>query len=114
MTTKLLNLDEVASDIEKEITLGGETYPMESISVDDYINLVRKEEELAKKEEVTGVENFDFLFDVVASSFPTMPKEVIGKLKLQQLTAIMDFIKADAEAGKSEKSVGKSQKGKNK
>jgi len=111
MAASVLNLDTLAKE-ERLITLEGESYAMKEMSVEDFVNITKRAEEVEKKGEDTISKRIEFLVETVLISFPTCPKEVLVRQGLTKLNAIVDFArdgsvpagaKEDEEKGDSKK-----------
>ena len=96
MTKNMLNLDAVPStSTETVITLDGEEHQMTQMSVGDFIDSAK----LALK--ITGEDplaEFDLAVGMVTKSFPTINKKRLRSLTMDQLHAMIDFIR-DVNSG---------------
>jgi len=113
--SKILNLDEVSSKEERVLKIKGVEYEMSTMSVQDFIDMSRKEERLVELGEDAPIsEQFVLYMDIVGSFFPTIPEDVLKSFTLEQLMAILDFAR-EIESGADEveaeqKKPGKSNK----
>ena len=85
-----LDLDAVAPPLELVIKYKGKEYPVETPSVDDFIFNIRMAKEMAKS---TGGldEEMDHLIKLLARAVPTMGEDLMRKLKVHQLEAMLKF-----------------------
>lgn len=88
--TKVLNLDKLAKE-KRVLTFGGEKYPMKELSVNGFIELTKRAEEIEKLEGDSLATRISFLVETVQMSFPTCPAEVLGEKSLDELNAIVAF-----------------------
>jgi len=88
---KILNLDVLAEDTGLEISIKGEVYSVREMTVDDFIYINQRAEELAgEKSAVAHVENSKQL---IKRFIPDLPDEDLGNLNFSQLHAVVAFIK---------------------
>lgn len=109
---KILNID-AFSDPKREVTLGGVTYPVQEISVQEFIDNLKASESLEKEgSTLTLVESFEEGVKAIKQAVPTMPEATIRSLKLAAMTAVLRFVRGEldpdveepeAEAGAEEK-----------
>lgn len=90
--TTFLNLDEVQPEIKKTIRLGGKTHEMRPISVRKFIKNIREAKKLDQVEDIDRVT--EIMMDMICEVFPTLDKDTLESLNMQQLEAIMDFVRA--------------------
>lgn len=104
MTTKILNLDELAPKSTKVIKIKGKEYAMQPPSVGTYIRFTRDLQEMEKKE-ITLVDSIEYMCKGVQEAFPGMEDEVIKSLNVDQLEAITHFIaqRVEEEAEEAKK-----------
>ena len=93
--TKLLNLDELASDDVKIIKFKGYEHKAAVLTVQSYIDRVSR----AKKVEQTDDEgsNVKRAMELVTEVFPTMTTELLSGVALQHLQVIIEFALAAPE-----------------
>lgn len=109
---KILNID-AFSDPKREITLGGKTFPVQEISVQEFIDNLKASESLEKEGgTLTLVESFEQGVKAIKQAVPTMPEQTIRGLKLAAMTAVLRFVRGEldpdieepaAESGAAEK-----------
>jgi valyl-tRNA synthetase len=110
--TKLLNLDELSTD-EKVIKLDGVEHKMREMTVQEFIDRSVEARKVAASSEKAAAEQDEkaldrmvqMSIDMIHDAFPTITKERLGRLTLNQLSAILDFtvqppekIEADVKA----------------
>lgn len=93
-TSKLLNLDELATE-NKVVVLDGKDHPMRELTVQEFINKAREAGALNAKlladDEATVEAKMAAVVGMVDEAFPTVTAERLGKLTLAQLNAILAF-----------------------
>ena len=92
----VLNLDAL-SEVHRSITLKGITYPVEEMTVENFILTSKEAEELDKNKDLTMRDMVEATVRIIERSVPTIPKEELLKLNLQKLTMISKFLRGDAE-----------------
>lgn len=95
--TKILNLDELETTIEKVIVLKGVKHPFVPFSVGDFIDNLKEMEANAKREDVPMSEYMEHMIGMVQRSFPSIPEQEVRDLPMEKLKAITDFIKGVTE-----------------
>lgn len=91
----VLNLDEIETGLERTVVLGGKSYPLKPMSVEDYIAQL-KDAQAAEKEQDT-VKLFELMVNSVGRAFPTMKEAVVRKMTVAQLQKLMAFVQSIAE-----------------
>jgi hypothetical protein len=84
-----LNLDEVVPDKEVVVMLGGVEHKLAPITLEDFVlntRIVQNAEASVNPEKES-----EFVRDMLTRCFPTMTKEMIGKLTFAQLDALFKF-----------------------
>jgi hypothetical protein len=98
---KYLDLDTVLPP-SRTIKLGGQEYEVATLSVSQFIDMVRRTEELQKRADagkpLSMAEVIELQRDGVKEALPTMPAEVLNKLTYKQIEAVLEFVRATAEA----------------
>lgn len=94
--TKVLNLDDLETSVERSVVVGGKTYMMEAFSVEDFINQMKEIEEIGDKVP-SASEMMETTLKMIQRAFPTMPNEVLRKLKTHQIDALYEFLKGKTE-----------------
>jgi len=91
----ILNLDDVVVP-KRSITLHGVRHPVEPQSVEGFIKSVRALQELEKKADSTDVvAQFELSMDAITFSVPTLTRDMLGKLTLEQLGKINRFLRGE-------------------
>lgn len=92
--TKIINLDDLETRKDRVVILKGVEHVMKTLTVKDYVNQLKKQaeiEQLTTAEEQT-VETADRLIeltvDALALVFPTIPREQLESLNMDQLNAM--------------------------
>lgn len=94
--TKLLDLDALASE-ERAIRLNGEEHVMAEVSVGEFIDLIRKTDEMEDKD-LDLATQMELMVDLVSRRFPTAPKDALRGLGITKLNRIIAFTRATAES----------------
>jgi DNA-binding GntR family transcriptional regulator len=107
MATKLLNLDELEVGVEKSVVIGGVTHVMVPLSVESYIQQVKRLEQIraADDEAASAEDNLFFMIDSILSAFPSMKREDLTRLSFVHLRKLTDYINSDLEAETEEGNV---------
>lgn len=96
---KILNVDAFAS-IERQLSIGGNLYPIVEPSVQEFIDNLKAAEQL-EKEGTEGTasasESFERALKNIKESVPDIPDEVLKKLKLPAVMAILQFIRGELD-----------------
>lgn len=97
--TKILNLDELPTNIEQKIIYKGEEHFFKQMTVDEFIATVRAAEEMKDGDETdvdTMSRRVTVLKESIATSFPTLAKH-IPDMPFNTLMAIFEFLAKTAE-----------------
>lgn len=94
--TKILNVDEIETDLDKAIVVGGVTYQMTPFSVEDFLDNMRQIESISQQE-LTGADLYERSLGMIIRAFPGLPEDVVKKLNTHQVEAIFQFMKAKTE-----------------
>lgn len=105
---KVLNLDKLSKKEGKEIVLFGNTHHVDGMTVENFIETTRAAEALA--EETSLVKQVEATIDMITRSVPTVERDDLKKLALEQLQAIVAFIRGDAVEGVESKEEGEAGK----
>jgi hypothetical protein len=92
---KILNLDKIVSKRDTVIILDGVEHAMHVPTVKDYVDQMRKAEEITAAGSMdnpdTAVRMFDLTIETLMKSFPTIKREQFESLTLDQLTSIREL-----------------------
>ena len=107
--TKVLNLDDLETTIERELIIGGVTHKMKPFTVEAFINQMKEIEQIGDKEP-TGSEMYATSVKMIQRAFPTLTDDVIKNMTTFQIDAVYNFLKErsddevekGAQAGNSE------------
>lgn len=94
--TKILNVDELETGLDKAIVVGGKSYTMTPFSVEDFLNNMREIEDISQQE-LTGADLYEKSLRMVMKAFPGLPQDVMSKLNTHQVEAIFQFMKAQTD-----------------
>lgn len=98
MSTKILNLDEIDTGVEKSFVMAGETHTMVPLTVEAFIKQSKRLDEIRAGSNADSEENFLFMIDSIIAAFPTVPREALMKLPVPKLWKLVDYINTDLEA----------------
>lgn len=89
---KLLNLDDFAT-AQKVVTIDGVQHEMRELTVQEFIDKAAEaRKNQTATESLTIDQQTDKAIEMVTDAFPTIPVERLRKLKLSQLTVLLDFM----------------------
>lgn len=94
---KILNLDKLTKKEGKEIVLFGKTHAVDGMTVGNFIETTLAAESLAQ--ETSLVKQVEATIDMIQRSVPSVDRKDLEKLALEQLQAIVAFIRGDAVEG---------------
>lgn len=91
---KTLNLD-VLAKANRTITLGGKTYEVVEMTVENFIETTKAAERLG--DDSTFVDQVEATIEMILRSVPSIERDTLKKLSLEQLTTIVKFIRGDMD-----------------
>lgn len=94
--TKLLNLDQLNAKEVREVQIGGATYQIKEMSVEDFIETTRVAEEMEKEE--SYAKQLHATVKLVKRAIPSIDETVLLGLSLDQLRALTAFIRGEDPA----------------
>lgn len=95
--TKILNVDDLETSVEKVIVVKGVKYAMKPFTVEAFVNQM-KELEAAAERETSGVEIYEMSLKMIARAFPGLPEADLRNMTTYQVDMIYNFLKNTAEA----------------
>lgn len=96
--TEVLNLDDLVTPAKKKLSVGGKQYEIKTMTVQAFIDMGKKIEEVAKDPS----KEVEILVDLVKINIPDIPDDVLMALTLDQLNAIYKFAQAEADEAAEE------------
>jgi hypothetical protein len=90
---KILNIDNFASKEKRQLTIAGVSYPVEEMSVENFIQTTRAAEKLSGEESIAT--QVEATIDMICRSVPGIDNAVLTKLSLSQLQTIVTFVRGD-------------------
>ena len=109
---KTLNLDALAT-VTRTLTIGGKTYDVHEMTVENFIETTKDAERLEKQEDLSIPEQMEATIKMIQRSVPDCPIEVLRKMTLEQLSLVSRFLRgemddekpagAEAEGGEEKK-----------
>jgi hypothetical protein len=94
---KVLNLDKLTKQEGRELVIFGKAYVVDGMTVGNFIETTRAAEALA--DETSLVKQVEATVDMIVRSVPSIDRAELGKLELEQLQAIVSFIRGDEVEG---------------
>jgi len=93
---KILNLDTLSAKETREVQIGGKTYPIKEMSVEDFIETTRTAEQM--ETESSYAKQIQETIRLIKRSIPEIEETVLMGLSLEQLRGLTAFIRgADPE-----------------
>lgn len=94
--TKVLNLDELETSLDKVVVIKGTQYAMKALSVEDFINQM-KEIDAATGQDMTAIEMYELSLRVILRAFPGLAEDVLRSLNTFQIDSLYAFLKEKAD-----------------
>jgi hypothetical protein len=94
---KILNLDALGAQEERELVLGGKTYKVPAMTVSNFIETSRIAQKLADNPDATVADQVEAAVDMIARSVPKVSKDALLACSLIELNRITSFIRGDDE-----------------
>lgn len=92
---KTLNLDALAKT-NRTITLGGKDYEVVEMTVENFIETTKAAEKLG--DSASFVEQMEAAIEMILRSVPTIERNTLNRLSLEQLTTIVKFVRGDLDS----------------
>lgn len=98
MSTNYLNIDKLAQ-VKKTLEIEGVVHEMHQVSVAEFIKIVRESREIDEKsfEELSLDARVSKMVDNVLLAFPTIPREALEALTIDQLITVVKFVSGNLE-----------------
>lgn len=89
---KYLNIDEIAPE-KKVLTLRGAEHVMHQVTVEEFIEITKAAQESGegKIQDRPVYEQVEMLVEQILKAFPSVPRDHLVKLSIDQLTTILKF-----------------------
>lgn len=94
---KVLNLDKLTKSEGREVVIFGKTYIVEGMTVENFIETTNAAERL--RGEVSLVKQIEATISMIVRSIPSVDRADLLKLSLDQLQAIVAFVRGDDVEG---------------
>lgn len=94
---KILNIDNFASKEKRVLTIAGVDYPVEEMSVENFIQTTRAAEKLSGEESVAT--QVEATIEMICRSVPGIDNKMLTKLSLSQLQTIVTFVRGEEVEG---------------
>lgn len=96
--TKVLNLDELETAVEKEIVVDGTSHKMVPLSVEEFISNMKEIEAIQEAgTELTPSDTFERSLNMILRAFPTLTAERVRQMKTHQVDALFNFVQGETE-----------------
>jgi hypothetical protein len=93
--TKILNLDALGEQEQRELVLGGKTYKVPAMTVANFIETSRIAQKLVANQEATVADHVEAAVDMIVRSIPDAPKKLLMGCSVETLNKITAFIKGE-------------------
>jgi hypothetical protein len=90
--TKVLNLDDLETTVERVIVIGGKEHKMKPFTVEAFINQMKEIEQIGDNEP-SGSEMFATSVRMIQRAFPTLDDDVVKNMTTFQIDAVYNFLK---------------------
>lgn len=87
---KICNLDIIAPVQKRELVLSGKTYEVLPLSVERFIDLQMKRQEMVQSTDLA--KTFDIAKSMIKVAIPTLEDNVFSLLTMEQMSYLTDFI----------------------
>jgi len=91
---KVLNIDAISGP-NRILTLGGKEYPVDDLTVDNFIKTTNEAEKL--KDEKNQAVQVGATVDMIMRSVPNVPREVLLAISIEKLMTIVRFIQGSMD-----------------
>ena len=88
---KILNLDAITTGDKRSLKIDGKQYPIEEMTVENFLETTRAAENLAKNS-ASLAEEIEATIGMITRSVPTIDRNLLAKLPLAKLRLITDFV----------------------
>lgn len=94
MATKVLNLDKLSKATTRQLTINGVNYPIEAMTVENFIETSRTVERLVKGDPSLA-DQVEATVDMICRAVPSVPREALVKYELELLNTIATFVRGE-------------------
>lgn len=102
---KTLNLDSIAA-VTRTLTLGGQTYDVKEMTVENFIETTKEAQKLEEKGSVTFADQIEATIGMIVRSVPGCPVEKLRGLSIEQLITVSKFLRGELDGDKEQGSEG--------
>jgi len=92
---KILNLDALSAEEARDLVLGGVTYKVPAMSVENFIETTRIAQKLAANPDATVADQVEAAVEMIVRSIEDAPKSLLMKCSLAVLNRITSFIQGE-------------------
>lgn len=93
--TKILNLDAIGAQEQRELVLGGKTYKVPAMTVANFIETSRMAQKLVARKDATVADHIEAAVDMICRSVPSAPRDLLMGCSLESLNQVTAFIKGE-------------------
>jgi hypothetical protein len=99
--TKILNLDALSATSQRELVLGGKTYPVPRMSVDNFIETTKVAEKLVADKAGMAAQ-IEATIEMITRAVPALTRDVLKVYDLATLGKIADYVRGEDVEGQEE------------
>lgn len=97
--TTFLDLDKLEPTSNRSLTIKGVSYPVEPMSVENFVVTTRTIQRLTANEATTLADQMEATVDMICRSVPSVPRDVLLKYSLETLNNIASFVRGEDVEG---------------
>ncbi len=105
---KILNIDKLVPEESRELVIFGKTHQVKGLDVGGFLATTLAAEELA--EEKSLVKQIEATIDMIVRAVPTIERDDLRKLTLDQLQSVVSFVRGDEVDGVEDSAEGAEKK----
>jgi hypothetical protein len=94
---KVLNLDKFVGAEKRQLVIGGVSYPVDEMTVENFIATTKAADAIKDTDSVAV--QLDATIDMIVRSVPSLTRDALDGLSLAQLQAIVAFVRGDEVDG---------------
>lgn len=93
---KVLNLDALSKST-RSLTLGGVTYEVKEMTVENFIETTKQADALENKKDVTFADQIETTIAMIQRQVPGIPPQALRELTIEQLVTISKFLRGELD-----------------
>lgn len=90
---KILNIDKLAPKEDRQLVIFGTSYEVKGLDVGGFLATTLAAEELANEKSL--VKQIEATIDMIIRAVPTVERDVLRQLTLEQLQGVVSFVRGD-------------------